>query len=128
MDVHLDRLVYRSVASSQLGQLHLFHLLTQTQASNLRAGITGHLLYEHGVFIQCIEGRRQAIDAIWQRILRDPRHTRIELLRRETCERRHFGDWSMSFEVSPGFASHPVEGFIPLNPVNRLRLLERCMA
>ena len=63
---HLERLIYRSKAASNLGHLHLFYLMSQTQVSNNQRGITGHLQYDHGVFIQYIEGPGEAVDVLWK--------------------------------------------------------------
>lgn len=125
---HLERLIYRSKAASNLGHLHLFYLMSQTQVSNNQRGITGHLQYDHGVFTQYIEGPGEAVDVLWKRIQQDPRHTQLELIKREPCSDRRFRDWSMSFEVSPGFTKLPMSGFIPLEPESGQRLLSRCLA
>jgi len=128
LKTHLERLAYRSHASSNLGHLHLFHLLTQTYASNHDRGITGHLQYADGVFTQYIEGPRDAVAAVWQRIQRDRRHHKIELLAHGPCHERRFADWTMSFKASPGFARVPLQGFIPFEQEGAKRLLERCLA
>ena len=126
--MRLERLCYRSRASSNLGHLHLFHLLTQTYASNRDRDITGHLQYEDGVFTQYIEGPSDSVEAVWQRIQLDPRHHKIELLAHEPCHERRFADWTMSFKASPGFAKVPLLGFIPLEHDAARRLLERCLS
>jgi hypothetical protein len=126
--MHLERLIYRSKAVTNLGHLHLFYLMSQTCASNRRRGITGLLQYDQGVFTQYIEGPDDAVEALWQRIQQDPRHTQLELIRREPCIDRRFRDWTMSFEVSPGFARLPMRGFIPLERESGQRLLNRCLA
>jgi Sensors of blue-light using FAD len=40
----LERLLYRSKATSTLGSLHLFNMLTEARAKNAAMHITGHLL------------------------------------------------------------------------------------
>lgn len=126
--MHLERLSYRSRTHSNLGHLHLFHLLTQAYASNRDRGITGHLQYDDGVFTQYIEGPEDSVTAVWQRIQRDPRHHKIELVAHEPCHERRFADWTMSFKASPGFARVPLLGFIPLEKDSARRLLARCLA
>ena len=70
----LERLLYRSKATNTLGSLHLFNMLSEARAKNAMLGITGHLLYTEEVFVQCIEGKSEAIESLWHSLQRDPRH------------------------------------------------------
>ena len=70
----LERLLYQSIASYELGSLHLFTLLSRARAANLRLGITGHLLYSEGRFVQCIEGPPESIARLWEKLQIDDRH------------------------------------------------------
>lgn len=111
----LLQLAYRSVAVSDFGHLHLFHLLREIERTNHRQGITGHLQYRSGVFMQYIEGPTLAVEHLWLRIQKDRRHRSIDLLRKHTGEGRKLVDWSMSFAVSPAYKRLGVPGFIALD-------------
>lgn len=126
--MQLECLTYRSHACSNLGHLHLFHLLTQAYSSNRDRDITGHLQYNDGIFTQYIEGPSDSIAADWQRIQRDPRHHKIELIAHQPCHERRFADWTMCFKASPGFARVPLLGFIPFERDIASRLVARCLA
>jgi blue light- and temperature-responsive anti-repressor len=72
--IMLERLVYRSKATGELGSLGLFNLLAQARVRNATLGITGHLIYDGEFFTQWIEGLPASLDALWESLLRDPRH------------------------------------------------------
>ena len=57
----------------------------------------GALIYKNGVFVQMIEGSEEAIEALREKIYRDPRHTGIITLIRGTAGARVFGEWTMHF-------------------------------
>ncbi len=68
-------LVYASAATRDFGPSELAQILTKSGRNNLRAGITGMLLYRSGNFIQTIEGPAAAVDTLLKRIACDPRRT-----------------------------------------------------
>ncbi|MFM2035184.1 MAG: Blue light- and temperature-regulated antirepressor YcgF [Pseudomonadota bacterium] len=124
----LERLLYRSKATSTLGSLHLFNLLSEARTKNLSLGITGHLLYSKEVFVQCIEGPSDSVEALWVSLQRDARHHDIELLRREPITKRRFGDWSMAFSSYPSLNRFGMPGFFPVDPEGMNQAVERCSA
>jgi Sensors of blue-light using FAD len=91
------QLIYRSAALTRFSQQELTDLLARARANNTRLGLTGMLLYDDGSFLQTLEGEREPLFTLYERILSDPRHTDItKLLEREIVE-REFGDWKMGF-------------------------------
>lgn len=50
-----------------------------------------------GVFLQVLEGERNAVSKLYVNICRDQRHTDIELLHFEEITDRIFYDWSMDY-------------------------------
>ncbi|MBQ0937143.1 BLUF domain-containing protein [Ideonella paludis] len=122
----LERLVYRSTASREMDPRPLFDLLTQAQERNARLGITGHLLYLRGQFTQCVEGPTDSLDALWQSLLRDPRHHSIELLVRRPAEARRFPEWSMAFSTDSTMFVHGLKGFFPVDGSGNSPLVGLC--
>ena len=70
-------------------------ILAQSRQYNPPSGITGILCYGGGIFLQAIEGGRSAVNTLYGHILRDKRHTDIELLTYEEIAERRFGGWTM---------------------------------
>ena len=124
----LERLLYRSKATSTLGSLHLFNMLTESRAKNAAMHITGHLLYTKEVFVQCIEGPPDSIESLWQSLQKDTRHHDIELLARGQIDVRKFSDWSMAFSSYPSLNRYNMPGFFPVDENGMTQAAADCSA
>ncbi|MGD0720526.1 MAG: BLUF domain-containing protein [Roseiarcus sp.] len=98
-DVH--RLVYYS-SNCVLGAPSLFStevdaILASAQRNNSLNGVTGALIFNAGVFAQVLEGARADVEATFERIQRDDRHSDVVVLAFEAIECRAFPSWSMAF-------------------------------
>ncbi|MGI9152336.1 MAG: BLUF domain-containing protein [Rubrivivax sp.] len=91
----LVRLMYASRAVPALDQEELVTILRQSKANNPSTGVTGVLCYSGGIFLQVLEGGRNAVNKLYNRIGADPRHTDVELLLYEEIGERRFASWSM---------------------------------
>ncbi|MBS9719193.1 BLUF domain-containing protein [Tianweitania sp. BSSL-BM11] len=72
-------------------------ILSLSQRNNAQADVTGALLFNTGCFGQVLEGPRRAVEATFERIQRDPRHSDVTLLAFETTDARAFPNWSMAY-------------------------------
>ena len=70
-------------------------ILASSRKHNPQDGITGILCYGGGIFLQALEGSRSAVNALFGRISRDPRHRDVELLDYEEIAERRYGGWTM---------------------------------
>ena len=111
----LERLAYTSNATEPMGTLELFNLLNQSRQKNARLGITGHLLYADGMFTQCLEGPAEAIDLLWESLMKDPRHNNIHVIDRSPVQERRFEEWSMAFSSYRYLNALNMPGFFPLD-------------
>ncbi len=91
----LVRLLYASRAADQLGQEGLSAILKQSKCNNPKLGITGVLCFSDHTFMQVLEGGREAVSRLYNRIVADPRNHDVVLLRYEEIQERRFGGWSM---------------------------------
>lgn len=92
------QIVYISSAVAPWSTEQLLELLQQCLKNNSARGVTGMLLYGEDTFLQALEGDDAVIDALIEKIARDPRHAKIQLLHRRPIERRQYADWSMGFK------------------------------
>lgn len=90
--------IYASTAESTFKESDIPLLLERARTRNAEHGITGMLLYVERSFFQVLEGDAPAVDDIYRRIGRDPRHMRIALIIREPIAARDFSDWTMGFQ------------------------------
>ncbi|WP_121908073.1 BLUF domain-containing protein [Ulvibacter antarcticus] len=70
-----------------------------TQLNNNKAGITGILLFGFGNFFQVLEGEKKQIERLFDVILDDPRHHKIETLIHHDIEFPIFASYSSTFNV-----------------------------
>jgi hypothetical protein len=93
----IRQLVYFSTAADGIGPDDIAEILATSRANNARVGVSGLLLFVNGVFAQVLEGDPASVEAVYARIVADPRHQDPEILSDRTVERRTFDDWSMAY-------------------------------
>ena len=91
----LVRLLYASRASAPLDASVQESILQQSRAHNPAAGITGLLCFSDDVFIQVLEGGRDAVCELYNTIARDARHKKVRILDFAEIRERRFGSWTM---------------------------------
>ena len=91
----LVRLMYASRAVASVGETELAAILQQSKKNNPGIGVTGLLCCSAGIFLQVLEGGRNAVSALYNKIAADPRHKDVVILRYEEIDERSFGSWSM---------------------------------
>ncbi|WP_410499364.1 BLUF domain-containing protein [Chitinibacter sp. S2-10] len=103
----LVRLIYASRAVGAMDSELLESILHRSRQNNPAIGVTGVLCYSGGIFVQVLEGSRSAVSSLYNVIVRDPRHVKIELLSFEEISERHFADWTMG-QVNMAKINHGV--------------------
>jgi hypothetical protein len=93
----LVRLLYASRATREIDDAFVASILEHSQKYNLEHGITGILCTSSGggVFLQLLEGGRAAVNALYESIVRDPRHRDVTLLDYAEISERRFASWRM---------------------------------
>jgi Sensors of blue-light using FAD len=70
-------------------------ILDKSRLKNPARGITGLLCYQDHIFVQVLEGGRDAVSELYNTIVRDDRHTDVRLLDFEEIAERRFSNWKM---------------------------------
>ncbi len=91
----LVRLLYASRAASQVDPTTIESILEQSRRSNPALGVTGILCHGGDVYMQVLEGGRRAVNELYNKIVRDPRHKEVLLLHYEEVPERRFAGWTM---------------------------------
>jgi class 3 adenylate cyclase len=95
-EIKMKRLTYISKFADQLSDKDIEEIGRVSQKNNKRDNITGVLLCSGGFFYQIIEGDEDPVDRLYEKILKDERHTDILCLKsEENISDRLFPDWSM---------------------------------
>ncbi len=97
----LYRLAYISknsmIGDRQAIQSEIENILATAHQNNPAKGITGALLYSGGFFCQVIEGAQEEIEALFESIQMDDRHSDVTILHFEKIDVRGFDEWAMAF-------------------------------
>lgn len=91
----LVRLLYASRAAAPVTQEIIESILQQSRTHNPGLGITGVLCHGGEVYMQALEGGRDAVNALYTKIVRDTRHREVMLLHYAEVPERHFAGWTM---------------------------------
>ena len=91
----LVRMLYASRAAQAVTPALIDSILAQSRAHNPAQGITGILCHGGDVFMQVLEGGRDAVNALYSRIVRDERHRDTAVLHYEEVTERQFAGWTM---------------------------------
>jgi hypothetical protein len=87
-----------SQAAPSFSSIDLLFLLEQCQLNNPKQGLTGLLIFGNQTFLQTIEGEENVVEALIEKIAKDKRHTKFQILSRQSIENRQYTDWAMGFE------------------------------
>lgn len=109
-EMPLTMLIYASISRLQpdAAMLAVEAILKSARARNASHGLTGALLFTGQHFVQVLEGRAAAIDALWGKLQIDPRHAGLVLTYHGPLEKRRFGDWGMAYAGPSQFVSKRV--------------------
>jgi hypothetical protein len=91
----LVRCLYASRTSEPAKDAALDTILKQSRRNNPRAGITGMLCHANGAYVQVIEGGRAEVSRLLATIMRDDRHSEVQILLYEEISERRFVNWVM---------------------------------
>jgi hypothetical protein len=92
----LHQTIYCSRATAGVDDAAVARIIATAHRVNPERGITGLLVFGSGVFFQWIEGPRDNVTELMDRIRTDPRHEYIVTLSEtEEVRERLFPDWDM---------------------------------
>lgn len=130
------RLVYVSTAKDGIAASEIGDILDVSQSNNHERLITGFLAHNGRHFMQALEGNRDEVFSIYDRIVNDPRHYGVVQIIGEKIEERAFPNWAMNyFRVDDPRGTmmvirhdDPVDGLLPKEmPRELLHLFTRFM-
>lgn len=110
MPESLVELIYVSSAAHPMAEEELIDILQVSRELNARDDITGMLVYSEMSFMQILEGPSVLVEALWQRLLADPRHHHVLRLSTHSLEDRAFENWSMGFSNVSRFDIESIPG------------------
>lgn len=91
----LIRMLYASRAKAPVTSALVDSILVQSRNHNPAKGVTGILCFHGSLFLQVLEGGRDAVNDLYNTIVRDERHERVVVLHYEEITERRFAGWTM---------------------------------
>lgn len=103
------------------------NLSFQSAQDNKRNGLTGALIVDPNWFVQTIEGEKTRIMPLFQRILKDRRHSEVRIFELVTVQSRIFPGWAMHVgemaKIEPALVWECVEGYRRYSPTHARTLM-----
>ncbi|MGL4232290.1 MAG: BLUF domain-containing protein [Casimicrobium sp.] len=93
----LVRLIYASRLVAPLTKSGVQNILNVAERTNRNVGVTGYLCISPLYALQCLEGEREAVNALYNKIASDVRHQSATILRYAEPWRRLFPEWHMGY-------------------------------
>ncbi|MBI5091877.1 MAG: BLUF domain-containing protein [Candidatus Hydrogenedentes bacterium] len=101
----MARLIYVSRMTDAREMEAIHDILEKSRENNAARNITVILCYDPLFVLQCREGPKNEVNALYRRILRDDRPSDALLLGYKGVQERGFGNWKMAFikraEIDP---------------------------
>jgi hypothetical protein len=94
----LYHISYVSTGCDGLRYEHIKEILESSNKNNETDEISGILIYCNKHFFQIIEGEKEKVEELFQKIAVDPRHDNVIKLQSGFIEQRHFETWNMGFK------------------------------
>ncbi|PTQ87525.1 BLUF domain-containing protein [Agitococcus lubricus] len=91
----LIRLVYASQFASPISEQDAQDIIEISTVNNRKHDITGVLCDSNFYYLQCLEGGRDEVNHLYQKIAMDKRHVRPVILMYQEILHREFDDWYM---------------------------------
>ena len=117
--MELVRLLYGSNVSQALTLDIVRSIVETAEHRNRSLSITGFLCFDSAHFLQALEGEPRAVNELYHRIVRDPRHKNLFLLGYGRVSQRAFPEWAMGDADVRFLSDHdraellPASGFDP---------------
>ncbi|REE07938.1 BLUF domain-containing protein [Winogradskyella pacifica] len=91
------QLNYHSKSKLGLELEDLDNILAKANIVNSERNITGCLIYHNKSFVQILEGHKNDVLQVFEKIKNDQRHHTITLLWENNVEDRFFTEWNMAY-------------------------------
>jgi hypothetical protein len=107
-------LVYTSLATNPFSEEDLVRLLKKSRTTNKELAVSGMLLYLKEKFIQALEGEREEVIKLYDRIRQDTRHRKVTTVVEGESPNRIFQNWSMGFKHLTETEFYQESGFLEM--------------
>ena len=93
--IYISRSTFMTTELTNGIEPNVARILLKSRANNKKNGLVGVLYFGDGCFFQCLEGAAEAVDRLYETLLKDSRHKDIKILSRKSIDALSFSNWSM---------------------------------
>ncbi len=99
------QLTYSSVASRGISVKDIENIIAEAKQFNTANNITGCLIYNNGYFLQILEGDKEIVMTLLNKIRLDDRNDHLSILSEDQSNFRIFKDWAMAYYHNPKYTN-----------------------
>lgn len=114
----MHRLIYKSLAKHDMAPSEIDEILTVARRRNEADGITGLLIYHQRMFLQILEGPEDRVNACYDRVRKDPRHSGVFKLSERSANKPAFSKWFMGYECPQDLSILTRRSALSLDQIN----------
>lgn len=92
------QLIYVSQATSSIQLDEIENILEASRANNQVEQVTGMLMYKDRLFVQILEGEKDHVFSVYNRVKDDSRHQGVQIIEELEVPKRQFDQWIMGFK------------------------------
>lgn len=96
--ISMIELVYYSISNNEINTNVINNILNTSRNYNKKNNITGCLLYHDKIFLQILEGEKDEVLKLYEKIKKDTRHQNVTLVIKENIVERLYSDWNMAYQ------------------------------
>ncbi|WP_427450172.1 BLUF domain-containing protein [Litorimonas sp. WD9-15] len=128
------QLIYTCALQSTVSCQDLAEIAKKSAVANEARNITGMLLCKDGSVLQVLEGQKEDVEVLYDKIQKDNRVTNLIVLLQRMAEKREFPEWSMGYRnASDGGEAFDLSAIsmpeaLPTEPSEELRTISRTFA
>jgi len=95
--IYISRSTFESADKVNKIEPSVVRILAKSRINNRKNGLVGVMYFGDGAFFQCLEGDEEAINTLFTKIEKDPRHKDLKLISRKYIAKLSFPDWAMKY-------------------------------
>jgi len=95
--IYISRSTFESTDAVNKIEPNVVRILAKSRINNRKNGLVGVLYFGDSAFFQCLEGEEDAVNNLFAKIEKDPRHKDIKLISKKYITSVSFPDWAMKY-------------------------------
>jgi hypothetical protein len=95
--VYISRSTFTPSNPTNAIEPNVARILLKSRINNKNNNLVGVLYFGEGCFFQCLQGEETAVDSLYEKLLKDDRHTDLKILTKKPIDCLSFSQWNMKY-------------------------------